>query len=323
MEYLTIVYYDILPLITLAFLGYELDKHFHMDIRTYRVITDWIMLPCFAFFSLYTYIPGKEDLAAVGLFILLTAAAGLMGSLFSGKLAETEGMRRALRAASAFTDVENIGIVFILLVFTHIPYLADEDSVAQYLGEVRSILVLIVIMSMIMRRLAGRNLDFMMNHGLVSRFLSIFKMPSLYGALLGTGMALAHVNITHTFLWPVLQHYNSAFIIMVSITAGIILNRMPWNKPNVSAMAALIFRFTVWPLVSWMLIAWSGLFTPLVSQVVFMVSFIPAVVVLGYYTEDLAHPDSFTAHTVTAGTLMGILLCPLGVVLAGWLFPLA
>lgn len=322
MDYLIIFYYDILPLIAMAAIGYLLDRKFHLDMHTYNTLTEWIILPSFAFYSMYTYVPTFRDLTAVVLFAVITGFAGLLAGMFSRSFSKNDVELYTLRAETSFSDIENLGIVFLLMVYTHIPYLSDADSKAVYIGEVRSITVLIVILSLIMRLWAGREPHSPLRADSLKRLSGVFRMPVIYMAVLGVIVALCHINIRHSFIWPVLDHYYGAFIILLSITAGIRLSRVKLRMPSVKTVLAASYKAIICPLSAYAVCHWTTLLSPVAAQVLFIASSIPAAIILTGYAENVDSLDDTPSRAITTGLLFSIFIVPFFTVLAGVLFPL-
>lgn len=89
------------------------------------------------------------------------------------------------------------------------------------------------------------------------------KMPALYAAILAILVRSAGIHLEHTFLWPVLTHFNGAFIVLVTVTIGLQLHRSKLRKPDRFILATSFNKLILCPAIAWgVLTLFGGAFYP-------------------------------------------------------------
>ena len=80
MACLSVFIYASLPMAIMFLIGYLLDKHFSLDVRTYDIVTRYAVMPLFIFLSLYRHIPSHVTLIPAA-FAGILCLSGLLGWL--------------------------------------------------------------------------------------------------------------------------------------------------------------------------------------------------------------------------------------------------
>lgn len=318
---LSILWNDILPLFVFIGAGWFLDSKFKIHISTYSRLTVMVVLPCFIFFSLYQYSGGSGELMAALAAILLLVLQYLL-SAGAGKLFHLGNREGAFRAVSSFSNSGHIGAALVMLIYTHPPF--AEGSSHPYVAEaLGTMAVLMIVMNMAVNVLGAALIR--SGGASFSDFLRyLLKMPALYAAILAVLVRMAGIPLEHTFLWPVLQHFNGAFIVLITVTIGLELHRSHLRKPDGAMAAAAILKLLVSPLLALGIMALFSAFlpvNPVAKQVFFLYAAIPSSMALIIYSVEYKNHPDFVTGAVLFNTVAGALTVTGAIYLSRILFP--
>lgn len=319
---LSILWNDILPLFVFIGAGWFLDSKFKIHISTYSRLTVMVVLPCFIFFSLYQYSGGSGELMAALAAILLLVLQYLL-SAGAGKLLHLGNREGAFRAVSSFSNSGHIGAALVMLIYTHPPFAegSSHPYVAKALGTMA---VLMIVMNMAVNVLGAALIR--SGGASFSDFLRyLLKMPALYAAILAVLVRMAGIPLEHTFLWPVLQHFNGAFIVLITVTIGLELHRSRLRKPDGAMAAAAILKLLVSPLLALGIMALFSAFlpvSPVAKQVFFLYAAIPSSMALIIYSVEYKNHPDFVTGSVLFNTVAGALTVTGAIYLSRILFPI-
>ena len=319
---LSILWNDILPLFVFIGAGWFLDSKFKIDISTYSRLTVMVVLPCFIFFSLYQYSGGSGELMAALAAILLLVLQYLL-SAGAGKLLHLGNREGAFRAVSSFSNSGHIGAALVMLIYTHPPF--AEGSSHPYVAEaLGTMAVLMIVMNMAVNVLGAALIR--SGGASFSDFLRyLLKMPALYAAILAVLVRMAGIPLEHAFLWPVLQHFNGAFIVLITVTIGLELRRSHLRKPDGAMAAAAILKLLVSPPLALGIMALFSAFlpvSPVAKQVFFLYAAIPSSMALIIYSVEYKNHPDFVTGAVLFNTLAGALTVTGAIYLSRILFPI-
>lgn len=319
---LSILWNDILPLFVFIGAGWFLDSKFKIHISTYSRLTVMVVLPCFIFFSLYQYSGGSGELMAALAAILLLVLQYLL-STGTGKLLHLGNREGAFRAVSSFSNSGHIGAALVMLIYTHPPF--AEGSSHPYVAEaLGTMAVLMIVMNMAVNVLGAALIR--SGGASFSDFLRyLLKMPALYAAILAVLVRMAGIPLEHTFLWPVLQHFNGAFIVLITVTIGLELHRSHLRKPDGAMAAAAILKLLVSPLLALGIMALFSAFlpvSPVAKQVFFLYAAIPSSMALIIYSVEYKNHPDFVTGSVLFNTVAGALTVTGAIYLSRILFPI-
>lgn len=319
---LPILWNDILPLFVFIGAGWFLDSKFKIHISTYSRLTVMVVLPCFIFFSLYQYSGGSGELMAALAAILLLVLQYLL-SAGAGKLLHLGNREGAFRAVSSFSNSGHIGAALVMLIYTHPPF--AEGSSHPYVAEaLGTMAVLMIVMNMAVNVLGAALIR--SGGASFSDFLRyLLKMPALYAAILAVLVRMAGIPLEHTFLWPVLQHFNGAFIVLITVTIGLELHRSHLRKPDGAMAAAAILKLLVSPLLALGIMALFSAFlpvNPVAKQVFFLYAAIPSSMALIIYSVEYKNHPDFVTGSVLFNTVAGALTVTGAIYLSRILFPI-
>lgn len=256
----SILWNDILPLFVFIGAGWFLDSKFKIDISTYSKLTILVVLPCFIFYSLYGYRGSGMEMAAVAAAVLLLLVQFLLSGGLGRLLHLQKGKFDEFRAVSTFSNSGHIGAALIMLIYSHPPFAGGNSH--SYLAEaLGTMAVLMIVMNMAVN-VFGAALIRSRGASVSEFFRYLLKMPALYAALLAVLVRAADIPLEHTFLWPVLQHFNGAFIVLITVTIGIELHRSRLQKPGAAQLASGLMKLIAAPFLAWcILLLFSSIMT--------------------------------------------------------------
>ena len=241
----------------------------------------------------------------------------------AGKLLHLGNREGAFRAVSSFSNSGHIGAALVMLIYTHPPF--AEGSSHPYVAEaLGTMAVLMIVMNMAVNVLGAALIR--SGGASFSDFLRyLLKMPALYAALLAVLVRMAGIPLEHTFLWPVLQHFNGAFIVLITVTIGLELHRSHLRKPDGAMAAAAILKLLVSPLLALGIMAlFSALLpvSPVAKQVFFLYAAIPSSMALIIYSVEYKNHPDFVTGSVLFNTVAGALTVTGAIYLSRILFPI-
>ena len=249
---------------------------------------------------MYRYHFESDDLLMIPAVLILLAVMYFlsMGMAHMFHLGWAE--KGAFEAVSSFSNAGHIGAALAVMIFTHPPF-ATEAGSAPHLALIRS------------------------RGSTVKEVLSFMvKMPALYAAILAILVRSAGIHLEHTFLWPVLTHFNGAFIVLVTVTIGLQLHRSKLRKPDRFILATSFNKLILCPAISWgVLTLFGGAFSPIASQVFFICAAVPSSMALIIYGVEYGEDAGLVTQSVLFSTVAGALTLTCMIYLARVLFPLA
>ncbi len=230
------------------------------------------------------------------------------------------GERRAVyQAVSAYSNAGNIGIVLIVFIYSHAPFLSGGE--APFLDEARSSVVLILILMNIAVNLFGA-CQIRAAMPSAGAFLSyLFRMPALYAALLGSFIEYTGFPLQSTFLWPALHHFSGAYIVMITVIVGAQLHRSKLHRPTAAVLAAAAQKLLLAPFLAWCIIEAAGCFTPVQAQVFLITASIPPSFTIVMYAAEYKNHSWFAAQSVLASTFLGVITMTAVIFAAQILYP--
>ncbi len=315
MDYILVIYYDVFPLLLFIMIGYLLDKYFSLDIRTYNIISSYVAIPLFTFLCLYRYTPIKE-IRSTFLFIFILFITSLLGYFIKKAFPSYEISISSFLAS----DMEALGIVFIFFVFTHAPYITINTSISNCSQTALSIAILMLIAVTLIRISIN---TFIHTKSIFLVIKKIMATPVLYAALFAFILHYFSIPITHTFLWTVLLHYDGVFIVLIGITAGVWIHRLPKKTISYYEILFPILRFVLMLSIAYLCIRNTHFLSALESQILFIAVSIPATQSMSKWDKSLSSSSNENSQLLLAELAVYLFLCPLAIHWAMKLFPLS
>ena len=318
MSVLSILCYDVLPLLFFIAAGFWLDTKFRIDLATFNKLVIYVVLPSFIFFSMVQYRPGAEAwqlvLAEIGLLVTMSAISFFVARL----LRLGNGESSIFRAACTYSNAGNIGSALTVFIYSHAPYATDGD--APYLSEAMGdVILLMILLNIAVNIVAAARIRSAHVSG-KALFSYIYKMPALYAAIAGLCFQSTGYDLSDTPLWPVLEHFSGAFIVLVTLIVGINLHRAKIRRPTGTVLVSTAMKLLVAPTVAYAILTCAG-FSPVASQIFFIVSSIPASFTIVMYAAEYGNHPDFAAQITLTNTIASLLSMTGAIYLARILFP--
>ncbi len=320
LAFLNIMIHNIFPMLGLAGIGYWLDSKFRMDVKTLTKITFFFVLPSFVFRSVYSMKVTDQMIplfmAGISLFILHAIVAFIVARVRDFD----KGMHSAFLNATMFTNCGNVGVAMITLIFTSAPYVHDGVR-PYYTGAMAAITVLLILTNTSLNTLGL----FLAGHGRMTvrdSLLTIAHMPAIYvlaAALLCRNLEL---DVTSTFIWPIINYAAVALPLMAMLTLGIQLHRTTlfWFDPDV--WLTVFTRLIGGPIFAFLIITLYGKFDPLTAQVFFIFSAVPSAVNSVMFAVEFDNYPGYATQSVMMSFVLSSITLSAVIFLARYLFPL-
>ncbi len=313
-----IIWNDILPLFAFIAAGLFLDTKFKIDIGTYSKLNVWVVLPSFVYYNMVQFDGSIEEmwvLPALALLLVLTYSV----SFLYGHFFVEEGNRRGFRAISTFPNSGHIGVALVIMIYSHPPF---GDAINQpLLSTAMGTMIILMLASNLLVNTVGAAM-MTDGHGTVREFLKfMIKMPSLYAVLLAIITKMMDFPVEHTFLWPVLEHFNGAFVILTTVTVGIQLHRSSWGKLDKFSVGSFFIKCILAPLIALLAMEIVPPSGPVAAQVFFIYAAVPSSIALVIYSVEYNKNPSPIVQSVLLNTLLGVISMTTVIYVSHLLFP--
>ena len=317
MVLLQILWNDILPLFAFIACGWFLDSKFKINVDTYSKLTVYVILPGFIFFSLYKYQPSPQDLAMIPAALLLMLLMYLIAMLSARKFGKEDAFDFC--AVSTFSNSGHLGAALAMMIFSHAPFLVDGKP--AYLTEAMGIMsILMVCMNVAVNTIGAAMVRH--NHDKAAHMVGILcRTPALYAALLAFLVRFLDIKLEGTFMYPVLYHFDGAFLVLITITIGLQLHRTHHFIPNAFVLGSSFLKLIVSPILAYAILIGFGHFSPVASQVFLIYAAIPSSITLVIYGIEYQKQPGLLVQAVIFNTLAGILTVPTVIYLCRIVFP--
>ncbi len=316
---LQILWNDILPLMAFLAAGWIMDSKFKLDLNTYSKLTTRVVLPCFIFYSMYLYQPDSTAFFLFPAALFLLFADSVIAFITARIFGFSGGKARAFRALSTLSNAGNIGVTLILMIFSHAPYLVDSDT--PYLDEARGTIILLLILMNIAINTLGASLIGSKESFFPGILKFIISMPAVYAVLAAVLARASGFHLESTFLWSVLVHFNGAFIILVTITAGAQIHRSRFGRPDLFTLGAIVNKLLLSPLMAFLIIMVIRVLPPVSAQVFFIYAAVPSSFSLILFSVDFDNQPELITQSVMYSSITGIITMTAAIWLAQYLFP--
>ena len=318
----SILWNDILPLFVFIGAGWFLDSRFKIDISTYSRLTVMVVLPCFIFSSMYQYQGSGADMAVIPAAMILLLLMYLLSGVFSKFLPLSSEERDEFKAVSTFSNSGHIGAALVMLIYTHPPF--AEGASHPFLAEAMGTMAVLMILMNLAVNVFGAALIRSRGASASELFRYLFRMPALYAAILAVLVRMAGIPLEHSFLWPVLQHFNGAFIVLITVTIGLELHRSRLAMPKAADFLSGALKLLLAPFLAFCLtIGFSDFLSPVAKQVFFLYAAIPSSMALIIYSVEYKNHPDFVTRSVLFNTVAGAVTVTVMIYLSRILFPVA
>ena len=324
MAFLQIITDNILPLLIFVAIGYFMDRRFRLDVNSLTKLTFYIILPCFIFYSIYV---AKIDFSLFHVFIIslvLMAMLGVIGTLIAKARNWDAGKREAFKNGTMFSNAGNIGIALIVLVFSNAPYVTESGT--PYLAEAAAVSTLVLVqMNMFLNTLGL----YQAGKGSLSphdALRVVLHMPVIYTLTAAFAVKSIGIDLSGTFIWPILQNCAAALVAVVMMALGMQIHRSKISFRDPDAWLACFVRLLIGPFCAWFLIRLWALagcpFSQVASQTILIMSAVPSPVNSVLYAVEFHNHENFATEIVMMTTFLSCITMTGVIYMARILFPL-
>ena len=315
---------NILPLLIFVAIGYFMDRRFRLDVSSLTKLTFYIILPCFIFYSIYV---AKIDFSLFHVFIIslvLMAMLGVIGTLIAKARNWDAGKREAFKNGTMFSNAGNIGIALIALVFSNAPYVTESGT--PYLAEAAAVSTLVLVqMNMFLNTLGL----YQAGKGSLSphdALRVVLHMPVIYTLTAAFAVKSIGIDLSGTFIWPILQNCAAALVAVVMMALGMQIHRSKISFSDPDAWLACFVRLLIGPFCAWFLIRLWALagcpFSQVASQTILIMSAVPSPVNSVLYAVEFHNHENFATEIVMMTTFLSCITMTSVIYMARILFPL-
>lgn len=307
-----IIEHTMLPIFALVLIGFGLDRKFGIDVKTLSKVMFYLVIPSFIFTKVYStdFPPGSLSLIA-NIFIFMVICFCL-ANIVSKIRHYDEGMIQSCRNALMFNNTGNLGVALIILVFSHDPFVVNEQT--PYLTEALVAQVIIFIIQSITLNTLGL---YQAGRGRLSAHDTLkvmFHMPMLYVLLLALLARYVNWDAKDFFFWPIMEMSNNALLplAMISIGAQLSQTKIHWLDRDVWIVSGL--KLFVLPLIGLAMIyianaLFPGTFTAVSATVFLIYCAIPTAVNTALFAMEFGNnPDYATQIVMNTTALSAISL---------------
>ncbi|WP_301859935.1 AEC family transporter [uncultured Megasphaera sp.] len=305
-----IIEHTMLPIFCLVLLGFFVDRHFHLDIKTLSKFMFYAVIPSFIFTNVYTTeFPAASTgiIAALAIFMVLS----FLIACAVGKWRHyDEGMMQSCRNALMFNNTGNLGVALIILVFSHDPFVVNGQT--PYLAEAMVVQIIIFILQSISLNTLGL---YQAGRGRLSArdtLKVMMQMPLIYFLLAALGARMTGFDAKDFFLWPIMEMAGHAILplAMFSIGAQLSQTKIHWLDKDVWIIS--ILKMTVLPMIGLLMIYTAnailpGTFTAVSATVFLIYCAIPTAVNTALFAIEFDNNADYATQIVMNTTALSAL----------------
>lgn len=294
------LFLKIIPLYFLVILGYIGGKILHAQKETVAKLLIYTISPVVVFYGVI-----KTDLSfttlSLPLFFFLFCSFIALFFFVIAKLIWKKDPIRNLFAYGAGQG--NTG------------YFGLPVAIALFGNQALGLVILTTLGSLLYENLVGFYLLARGKHSVKESIIKAIKLPTIYAFFAGIIFLLLKINVTDNIV-SLLEQFKGAYTVlgMMLIGLGLSTSKMKSFDSKFIGMAFLV-KFAAWPLIMAGLIAldinYFHFYTPLIHQVLFLLSIVPlAANTVSYATELKIHPEK-ASIAVTLSTIFALFFVPL------------
>lgn len=315
---------SILPIFFMLGVGFFLDRHFTLDLKTLGKLNFYILLPSFIFKNLYLAKFTAESFPIVlcGLLIMLMNRGVAM--FFSKLLGYDPGKAQALNNISMFNNAGNIGIAVATFIFSNPPYIVNGE--APYLQEG----ILTIIALLIVQNIGCNTIGFYQaGIGRITprdALSLIFHMPTVYTVPAALLLKFfAPFDLTTFNFWPALNFFANAFVGLAMITLAVQISRTPFAIFKGDVLLGIFIRLVLGPLVAFIAVYCftliHGPLSAIAAQAIIIVYSVPCAVNVALIAAEMKNYPEYSTQVVLGTTALSALTMPVAVLFAVYVFP--
>ncbi len=321
---LHIFWTSIMPILIMVAVGFMLDRKFQLDLRSLSKLNFYILLPTYAFASLYTAHLDHESIEISLCAFLILFSNGFMATAVSKFLGYDHKKTMIIKNGTMFNNGGNIGIAIASFVFSNHPYIINGQTPYLQAG------IVAIIATFVVQTIFCNTLGFYQaGTGNMTRrdaLRMVFRMPMLYVVPAAILAKLIPVDFTTFMFWSPLTIISHAFVGMAIITLGVQLNRTPYNFFKFDVMVGTALRLIGGPIVAavFLLIFMHiyGPISPIAAQAVTITYSVPTALNTALIAFEMKNNPELATQIVMATTVLSAITLPIAIIFAYNMFPL-
>ncbi|HOB09223.1 MAG: AEC family transporter [Limnochordia bacterium] len=310
---------NIIPIFTVIFLGFLLNRAFKLDIFTLTKINLYVFVPIFVFVNLYTtpidFTLIKALIFGIALLATNMAASSWVARIRGYDLRTTSAFKNAVM----FYNSGNIGVPLITLVFSSAPYIVDGQ--APYLDLALTIQVMILVVQNVTTNTIG-----VFNAGRAyldwkESLKAILHMPTVYAIPTALILKSLPIDLTAAPFWPGFVFIRHGLISIALLTLGVQLSRTSFNFKDKDIYLAVAMRLIGGPALALILIKAFG-FAGVVAQALMISSSVPTAVNTALIAVEFDNRPDYASQAVMLATILSAVTLTFVIYAARVLFPI-
>lgn len=153
----------------------------------------------------------------------------------------------------------------------------------------------------------------------------LLRLTPERAVIFGLGSNQANIDITHLFIWPALENFSNALVMIALFTLGVQLSRTPFQFFKRDVLVASFGRLVMGPGIAlvclWIYMSVLGYDLPAVSaQVMFISAAVPSGVNTALIAAAMHYNADFATQIVVATTVLSAITLPGVIMLANILY---
>lgn len=291
---------NIIPIFTIAIVGFILSKKFNLDINTLSKLNFYVLLPSFTFCNLYTA-EFPPDIIKIVLFALaITIINGVIGFVVGKFAGFDKGKSAAFQNSLMFYNCGNVGIPLITLVFSSYPFVVDGKT--PYLSLALTAQIIILVVQDLLTNTVGFLNASSSNSDIKASIKKVLGLPAIYAIPLAIILRFIPYDFTQVPLWTAFSFVKNAVIGVALLTLGIQLANTKFNFKSRSVYLSVFFRLIGGPVFALILIHVLGI-EGIVAKALLVSSAVPTAVNTALIAVECNNYPDFSAQTVMLSTL--------------------
>jgi len=316
--FLHILINNIIPISILVTFGYVMNQKFDLDINTLSKLNLYLFVPAFTFVNLYTTkIPREMAKILISAFLIIFIYAFLAFFISKARGYE-DGLKGAFANSVQFSNVGNIGIPLITLVFSSPPFVINGET--PYLGLALTTQVMILVCQNISINTIGFLNAGRANMEWKESIFKILKMPTIYMVITAIYLKTLSIDMTQTFIWPPLDYARNALVPVALISLGVQLSKTKFDLKNKEVYLAVLTRLLVGPILAVLFIHLFNI-GGIMAQVFVIAMALPSAVNCVLIAVEFDNYPNFTSQVVMVSTLFSAVTLVVVIYMARIFFP--
>ncbi|MEB3102572.1 AEC family transporter [Ferviditalea candida] len=290
-----------LPVLLIFLIGYTVQRWKRMNIRSISTVVIYILTPSLVFRTFYTADLNMQYLMMVLFALALLGALVLLNFIYVRLRKYPQSVESGLVLSTVFMNSGNYGAPILLFAY-------GKEAFTLSIS-------LLVIHSVFMNFFGGYYAN-RSAKGIKSAFIAVFKLPSIYAAILALGFHFTGMKMPEN-IFSAIDLISSAAIPLVMLVLGFQLAEMKltvldWNK----IIYGTIVRLVISPLIALALVSVLPV-EPLLRKVLIVTSAMPSAVMAVIYAIQFEAEPELVSSITFVSTLLSFVTITIILVILG------